>query len=228
MECGKKSEAPVCAIDRYKSCGCLKTTKLRKISTTHGKSNTKEYQAYRGMITRCYVPSARMYYAYGGRGIKVCERWLDKENGFLNFLSDMGLSPTKEHQLDKIDNNKDYSPENCRWVTFDIQKINKRSVHLITHNGETMCATDWGRRLGKSLKCIMGRVKRGLSLDEVLTDKVYKNRYTKIFITMNEETLSISQWSKRLNIPIGTIRDRYNKGLTAEEILNTKYQKHGK
>lgn len=96
-----------------------------KTSLVHGKVNTREYWAWVSMRTRCYSPKFIGFKNWGGRGIKVCNRWLG-ENGFINFYSDMGQKPTLKHSLDRIDNNGDYEPGNCRWATRKQQNLNKR------------------------------------------------------------------------------------------------------
>lgn len=101
-----------------------------------------EYWVWLGMRTRCYCKSSENYLNYGGRGIKICERW----DNFENFLSDMGRRPTSEHTIERIDNDKDYSPDNCRWATTAEQNRNKRGVIIISHKGETMCLAEWGRK----------------------------------------------------------------------------------
>lgn len=106
------------------SCGCLQKERASESSSTHEKSSTPEYKIYIGMLTRCYNKNRNRYYRYGGRGIKVCDRW---KNSFENFLEDMGERPSKEHSIDRIDNDGDYEPKNCRWTDKYDQAINKQS-----------------------------------------------------------------------------------------------------
>jgi len=89
----------------------------------HGKTYTKEYNAYCTMKSRCTNPNVKQYKDYGGRGIKVCVSW---SNSFQKFLDDMGPKPTPKHTLDRIDNDGDYSPENCKWSTYHEQRLNQR------------------------------------------------------------------------------------------------------
>lgn len=102
------------------SCGCH----AREKSTKHGMSKSPEYKAYYNMIKRCYYENDNRYSDYGGRGIKVCPRWL---SSFENFVTDMGAKPSKKHSIDRIDVDGDYSPDNCRWATVEEQERNKRT-----------------------------------------------------------------------------------------------------
>jgi hypothetical protein len=117
---------------KTKSCGCQKSNILSATQTAHGMAATKgrpaskEYNAWSSMLTRCKNPNSAAYQNYGGRGISVCDRWTD----FKNFLEDMGLAPTSDHSLDRIDCDGDYSPENCRWANAKTQAQNRRVVRL--------------------------------------------------------------------------------------------------
>lgn len=145
---------------------------------THGQSNSKdyagtaEYRAWAGMKSRCYNKKRGDYERYGGRGIKVCERWSGK-NGFINFLSDMGRKPTQDHSLDRYpDNNGHYEPSNCRWATRSEQGINKRNNHMLTLNGKTQTIAQWSKELGILEKTIDSRIVYGWCDKDVLTRPV--------------------------------------------------------
>ena len=98
-------------------------------ATTHGKSNLSEYNVWHAMTQRCSIESDKRYPDYGGRGIRVCERWLG-EDGINNFLSDMGPRPSPKHSLDRIDVDGNYEPTNCRWATAKEQRANQRAKRL--------------------------------------------------------------------------------------------------
>ena len=144
-----------------RSCGCLKLDQFTTRFTTHGKSKTPLYKVWRAMLNRCNNPNDKSYSDYGGRGIKVCDRWAL----FETFLADMGERPSDKHQIDRIDNDGNYCPENCQWVTRDIQVKNKRNNHFITANGETLHLSEWARRLGCANGAILARIHQGM--DEV-------------------------------------------------------------
>lgn len=104
------------------SCGCRKLDHISEHFTTHGKSGDREYRSWVAMKQRCYNPNVTGYPNYGGRGITVCERWLES---FQNFFEDMGECP-EGMTLDRIDVNGNYEPNNCRWVGESLQKFNTR------------------------------------------------------------------------------------------------------
>lgn len=128
--------------------------------TKHGESITKtaEYNAWLSMKNRCYRKGNKAYHVYGGRGIKVCSRW---RRNYSRFLEDMGRRPSAQHSLDRIDNDKGYSPENCRWATKREQNINKRDVRLLTIDGITKCVTEWSETSGIPKGSIFNRLRRG-------------------------------------------------------------------
>jgi len=144
------------------SCGCYQSECRITNSTKHGHARkcnrSGEYSSWARMRDRCSNPKTERYPHYGGRGIKVCERWLD----FELFLSDMGNKPTPKHSIDRIDNDGNYEPSNCRWATALEQQSNtKRSVKLMDHNGKVMILTSWARYLHRDPGTIRRMVSRG-------------------------------------------------------------------
>lgn len=138
-----------------------------------GRESTPEHRAWCAMRQRCNNPNAQAYANYGGRGITVCDRWLI----FDAFLEDMGKKPTPEHQLERIDNNAGYSPENCTWATRIEQQNNRRTTRYMTANGETLPCAEWARRLGTTVPTIANRVtKSGWSEQDACTIPVDKRK----------------------------------------------------
>lgn len=126
-DCGTKREVVVGNLRSglTTSCGCWKDEKTSVRRKKHGVSKTTMYHRYRSMIRRCYDPLHKHYKDYGGRGIKVCSRWLESVE---NYIEDMGFPPFKEAQVDRTDNNLGYSKENCRWATPKENTANRRNT----------------------------------------------------------------------------------------------------
>jgi hypothetical protein len=119
------------------------------------------------MKLRCGNPNATGFANYGGRGITICDRWAG-EDGFANFLADMGERPLGT-TLDRYpDNDGNYEPGNCRWVDLAGQKRNQRNSVLLTYKGQTKSAAEWAREVGTHRNNILRRLKRGLPMDEVI------------------------------------------------------------
>lgn len=149
---------------KTKSCGCLHRDTCRAMLTTHGKRHSSpSYTSWTGMRYRCYSPSNAKYPIYGGRGIKVCDRWLES---FENFLADMGEKP-EGMTLDRIDPNGNYEPENCRWATPAQQANNLRTVRYLEHNGARHTITEWASILGTTRPAIIMRMRRGETISEI-------------------------------------------------------------
>lgn len=136
-------------------CGCHRPNGARHVGWKHGKSNTHIHDLWMRMIARCQCKSGPDYETYVKRGIKVCDRWRDS---FLNFIEDMGQRPSPKHSIDRIDNNKGYSPENCHWVTQKQQMRNMRRNRIVTFNGEKMTMAEAAERSGMDYGALKWRL----------------------------------------------------------------------
>jgi hypothetical protein len=132
---------------------------------------TPEYEAWASMKKRCYNPRSPYYKDYGARGIRVCVRWLE---GFEYFYDDMGPRPGNDYSLDRIDNDSDYEPENCRWADRITQSRNRRNNHVLTVNGIAKTITEWGEITGIHRRTITSRLNRGWHPEDAITIPVRK------------------------------------------------------
>lgn len=135
------------------------------VSKKHGMCGTPTYESWVSMMARCTNPNRPGFQRYGGRGIRVCERWID----FRNFLEDMNVRPANT-ELDRINNDGNYEPGNCRWATRVEQCNNTGAAHLLTWNGVTHSIADWARLLNVPYARIQSRVKRGWPIDRIFRD----------------------------------------------------------
>jgi hypothetical protein len=142
----------------------------------HGQSRSKLYRIWIGMKVRCYDSNHQQYHNYGGRGIKVCDRWL---NSFCNFLSDMGNPPVDKKSLDRIDVNGNYEPINCRWSDRFQQQNNKRNNRIVEHEGKRLTISQWSILTGLHKHTIRVRLNSGWSSIDALTYPLrkMKNNY---------------------------------------------------
>lgn len=127
-------------------------------------TDTPTYIAWTNMKARCLNPKQTGYKDYGGRGITICDRWL---NSFENFLADMGECPAGL-SLDRERSDENYEPGNCRWVTWTKQMNNQRKTIRLTHAGRTMSLSEWAVETGLSRECIRGRLKLAWSIERAL------------------------------------------------------------
>lgn len=166
-DCGKKFIAISNNIrsGNTSSCGCLKSEIDSTRTRTHGMSKTGSYSVWTSMKQRCLNPKNKDFKYYGGRGITICKKWLKYEN----FVSDMGLRPSQDHQIDRKNNNLGYSKQNCRWTDRIHQMSNTRSNKYIEFDGCKMTFASWSRATGLSPKTIRYRLKAGWSIKKTLT-----------------------------------------------------------
>ena len=150
-----------------KSCGCLAKECSAERSVTHGMTGSVEHRTWTSMLSRCRNPKDHNFRNYGARGIRVCDRWTK----FENFFADMGKRPNN-CSLDRIDNEKGYGPDNCRWAVFVEQASNKRTNHFLTLEGETKTISQWARATGISKVTIRARLRIGWDTRRTLTTPV--------------------------------------------------------
>ncbi len=153
---------------KVQSCGCLRRELLSERQTKHGMTitNMPEYRSWSHMIRRCTNPKDARYADYGGRGIKVCDRWLNDVHA---FFADMGPRPSPKHSIDRIDNSGNYEPGNCRWATPPEQIRNTRRNKLYTHDGVSLGLTDWAAKTGIQLYKLRYYVeRRKMSISDAL------------------------------------------------------------
>lgn len=153
-----------------RSCGCLQkeATSLKNTRHGHNRSNklrTKEYTSWSNMLRRCLDRSHPKWPSYGGRGISVCKEWMD----FKNFLADMGPKPSPKHTIERLDNDSGYCKENCVWATNKSQSLNRRSNVHVTHDGMTMCISDWEKHLGFTKDTLAYRIRKGWSVADAFS-----------------------------------------------------------
>lgn len=171
-ECGNEVTVPYArlAYGQTRSCGCLKMDLLVKRSTTHGDSRKDKearlYKIYKGMMSRCYSKTDYHYERWGGRGIKVCEEWKGNYEAFKEWALSHGYAD--DLTIERIDNDGDYCPENCKWITHKEQARNKRNNHYLTYNGQTKCLGEWCEIYGIPRTTLWNRVHRGWTPKECL------------------------------------------------------------
>lgn len=209
-----------------KSCGCLLRDVARERMTTHGLSKHPLYLVHQEMRKRCYIESTASFKDYGGRGIEICDEWVDDFPAFYEWAVENGYQ--SELSLERRDNDKGYSPENCHFTNRETQNRNTRRNKMITAFGVTKCLFDWG----KDSRCSVGvwglrsRLDRGKWTDmeamisEPAVEKTKEKR--KKDLTAFGESKSVSAWmrDKRCNVKVDSFRDRLEKGWDVERALS--------
>lgn len=162
-DCGntKDCEPRVLRSGHVKSCGCYQKQIVSKISrarTTHGMTKTTAYQTWIKIRGRCQNARNAKYPEYGGRGIKVCERW---DKSFEAFYADMGDKPSPQHSIDRINNDGDYAADNCRWATPLMQSRNKRNHRIVEYKGRSMPLSEACELSGVNYRSALYRINNG-------------------------------------------------------------------
>ena len=157
-DCGNVCIAPTNTLTSGKkvSCGCYLREIRRQAHASHHQTGTKLYMKWQGMRRRCSDPSHKNYADYGGRGIKVCNEWMHSFEKFRDWSTENGYNDN--FSIDRIDNDGDYCPENCRWVSQKKQCNNRRSNRYITYNGQTHTLTEWSEIIGIKRAALNNRI----------------------------------------------------------------------
>lgn len=173
-DCGAEKVVKSTNLKRQKSCGCLIRLEMSERMSSHGLTRASGprhplYIVWDGMKRRCHGknPNPR----YGGRGIYVCDRWRfgdGEKTGFECFLLDMGERPTRQHSIDRIDNDGPYSPHNCRWSTINEQQRNRSSNRIVVYRGKEMHLTDAIALSGRRPGTVSARLSKGWSVEDAL------------------------------------------------------------
>ena len=163
------------AYGRTKSCGCYLKEATSNLNKKHGLRNHRLYNILANMKQRCYNENSKAYKNYGGRGIKICDEWLAKEDGFMNFYNwAINNGYNGDLSIDRIDNDGNYEPQNCRWVNNSIQSNNRRNNHKLTFNGDTLNISEWAEKYNLTISAIIHRLDRGWSIEKTLTTPLKK------------------------------------------------------
>ena len=169
----------------------------------HGKTNHPLYQTWVSMRKRCRWTGHHAYHNYGGRGIEVCTRW---DESFTAFLEDMGEKPSPSHSLDRIDNSGNYSPENCKWVTWKEQQNNRRDNIALEIDGEFKSIPEWARESGVAEVTIRNRIRLGWPPKEAVFKQ---SSHEKAKIIWNGEKWGVSELARKHGLHPNTFRRRY-------------------
>lgn len=198
------------------SCGCVRKEVTKERMQTHGESKTRLYHLWLGMRKRCNDPNDRRYVDYGGRGIKVCSEWDNSYEAYREWALSNGYDeslPWTKCSIDRIDNDKGYSPDNCRWVDVKQQANNKRNNIRIEHNGVTKTVAEWGEELGIKPQTIWARYRKGK------IDTLFNKNNHDVILDYNGESHTIAEWSKITGINKQTISARNKAGHPIEDVL---------
>lgn len=205
---------------RCKSCGCLiKEKKVKHGGAKNGKTE-RLYGVWQHMKGRCYNQNNEHYDRYGGRGITVCNEWLHDYNTFREWALNNGYNKNAKHgecTLDRIDNNKGYSPDNCRWVNMRTQDNNKSTNKYYQYNGESHTLSEWSDILGVKCRMLEGRIEKGWDFTKAIeTEKCVAPLYE-----YNGGQYTIGELAKMCGINRSTLYGRLHSGYSVENAIKT-------
>ena len=197
-----------------RSCGCLKMEGGRDGKITHGQSDSPTYKSWSDMKSRCNNPRKLDYPDYGGRGIQVCDRWM---NSFSLFLADMGFRPNGT-TLDRIDVNGHYQPDNCRWATQKQQQRNKRNTRNVLFRGRSRSLAEWAEGLHLPYDVLRYRLNAGWTPEEAFTKPI---RDLEDFLELDGVRKTKLQWCLEKGLTQNALLGRLSRGWSIADALNT-------
>lgn len=180
--------------------------KMAKANRYNKKDNYRLWSIYHSMKKRCYNENCKRYKDYGGRGVTICPKWLESFDNFADWAYSNGYE--ENLTLDREDNNKGYSPDNCRWITNKKQCNNTRKNVNIEYMGQVKTLREWCDELNLSYYTVQKRIKKGWSTERAFTEK-------------SQQENSFAKMCKEHNINQGTVISRVKSGWTLEKALNT-------
>lgn len=223
-DCGNETDVITAKLKNgtTKSCGCLKISMVKERSTTHGMTRTRIYNIWNGIYTRCYNKNHASYKQYGNRGIAMCPEWLG-EHGFENFFEwSMKNGYAENLTIDRIDNDGNYEPTNCRWSDNKEQQRNKRNNFVVSFKGKEVPLSVVSEETGIDRATLSCRIKRGMTAEEAVC-------FEKEMIEFNGEKKTITQWARDLGISFNTLYSRLHScNWTVEKALATPARKFNK
>jgi len=211
-DCGKHMVTRAESLENgnTKSCGCLhneqsreRALKMGAVNKTHGETGTRLYRIWRSMRKRCNDTTHEAYSRYGGKGIKVCKEWEHDFCAFSKWAKENGYNETLT--IDRIDNSKGYSSDNCRWVTMKVQQNNKSNNRIIEFNGDKMTLTQWGEATGLNKNIIHDRLANGWTVEEALTTPIDISKSSKYRGCPSVEVKKVVGWDYVLDAARNTV-----------------------
>lgn len=209
-----------------KNCGkCMRNLN----SITHGKSKTPEFRAWWHFIDRCENPNDKAYHLYGGRGIRVCNRYRE---AFQNFWDDLGQKPSRKHSIDRIDNDLNYSCGKCddcknngwemnlKWHTQLEQMRNTRMNVWYEYEGEKLIVTDWARKLNINPVVFGKYIRKHKSIEKAIKHYTTPNKNGRRLLEHNGESHTIADWARKLNVEIKTFWSYLNRHSIGDTVLH--------
>lgn len=219
-QCGNEKEVRTDCLTSgsIRSCGCLKSEQdAINLSAFHRHklSNTHLWYVYYGLLSRCYNSKNKSYKNYGGRGIEVCEEWRNSFDSFAEWAKKTGYADGL--QIDRIDNNGNYEPANCRWTTVRLQSRNRRSNIVVSYKGEEMTLIEASERSGLPYDALNARWHRGVRGEELFAELIDPGKKREVWY--NGEVVTLRELSELTGININTLKTRYRAGKRGNDLI---------